>query len=134
MYDLPSEEVGEPGLPDDFHRLQANFLSETCQPPNIPTSEIFTPSDLNLYYDPRHTNWYKRPDWYLVLGVSPTWEGDLRLSYVTWQEKVNPFVVVELLIVILLIIYLVIKLLLSNFIKSLYLNLKFVSPKLKKVI
>ncbi|MEA5569636.1 Uma2 family endonuclease [Calothrix sp. UHCC 0171] len=97
MYDLPSEEIGESGLPDEFHRLQANLLSETCQPPNIDTSEKFTPSDLNLYYDPRHTNWYKRPDWYLVVGVAPEWENDLRWSYVVWQEGVRPFLMVELL-------------------------------------
>jgi Uma2 family endonuclease len=97
MYDLPSEEVGDPGLPDEFHRKQANFLSETCLPPNIEASKVFTASDLNLYYDPRHTNWYKRPDWYLVLGVAPEWENDLRWSYVVWQEGVRPFLMVELL-------------------------------------
>ncbi|RAM50380.1 MAG: hypothetical protein C6Y22_17435 [Hapalosiphonaceae cyanobacterium JJU2] len=53
---------------------------------------------INLYYDSRHPPWYKRPDWYAVLGVSRLYEEkDLRLSYVVWQEGVNPFVVVELL-------------------------------------
>jgi hypothetical protein len=23
-----------------------------------------------LYYDSKHTQWYKRPDWFAVLGVS----------------------------------------------------------------
>ncbi len=32
IYDLPSELVGESGLPDEFHRIQADLLSETCQP------------------------------------------------------------------------------------------------------
>ncbi|MEY2978569.1 MAG: hypothetical protein RLZZ435_2708, partial [Cyanobacteriota bacterium] len=32
MYDLPSEEVGEPGLPDEFHRLQAELMEKTYQP------------------------------------------------------------------------------------------------------
>lgn len=32
MYDLPSKLVGESGLPDEFHRIQADLLSETCQP------------------------------------------------------------------------------------------------------
>jgi hypothetical protein len=36
MYDLPSELVGESGLPDEFHCLQATLLSETCQPINCP--------------------------------------------------------------------------------------------------
>lgn len=40
----------------------------------------------------------KRPDWFGVVGVGKLYKGqDLRLSYVTWQEPANPFVVVELL-------------------------------------
>jgi Uma2 family endonuclease len=55
-------------------------------------------ADLNLYYDPRHPQWYKRPDWFLVVGVaSARRQADLRWSYVVWQEGVNPFLVVELL-------------------------------------
>jgi Uma2 family endonuclease len=98
MYDLPSELVGESGLPDEFHRIQAELLSETCQPPNYLPEDILLASDLNLYYDPRHPLWYKRPDWYMVLGVpSINEQQDLRLSYVVWQEGVDPFLVVELL-------------------------------------
>lgn len=54
--------------------------------------------DLNVYYDPNNTRRYKRPDWFGVVGV-PYFdrEQDLRLSYVIWQEDVNPFIVVELL-------------------------------------
>jgi Uma2 family endonuclease len=66
-------------------------------PANIPDAEIFTACDLNLYYDPHHTNWYKRPDWYLVVGTLADWGNDLRLSYVVWQEGVRPFLIVELL-------------------------------------
>ncbi len=51
-----------------------------------------------LYYDVRHPLRHKRPDWFAVLGTSKLYEGrDLRLSYVVWQEGVNPFIVVELL-------------------------------------
>jgi Uma2 family endonuclease len=53
---------------------------------------------MNLYYDGRHHSWYKRPDWFGVVGVSRLYdEKDLRLSYVMWQEVVAPTVVVELL-------------------------------------
>ena len=53
---------------------------------------------MNLYYDVDHPLWHKRPDWFAVVGVPRLYEGqDLRLSYVVWQERVNPFVVVELL-------------------------------------
>jgi Uma2 family endonuclease len=98
MYDLKSEDPEEPGLPDEFHDLQPELLRLTFHPANYPSDQIFVASDLNLYYDPRHPQWYKRPDWFAVLGVSRLYEQqDLRLSYVTWQEGVNPFVVVELL-------------------------------------
>ena len=98
MYDLPSENPEEPGLPDEFHDFQPELLRLTFRPPHYPADRIFTGSDLNLYYDVRHTQWYKRPDWFAVLGVDRLYEEkDLRLSYVIWQEGVNPFVVVELL-------------------------------------
>lgn len=98
MYDLPSEDPEEPGLPDEFHLLQSELLRLMFRPPTYREDQVFTASDLNLYYDVRHPQWYKRPDWFAVLGVSRLYEEqDLRLSYVTWQEGVNPFVVVELL-------------------------------------
>jgi len=98
MYDLPSELVGESGLPDEFHRIQAHLLSETCKPVGYSPEEILLARDLNLYYDPRHTDWYKRPDWYMVLGVpKATQQSELRLSYLIWQEGVAPFLIVELL-------------------------------------
>ncbi|MBD2168743.1 Uma2 family endonuclease [Calothrix membranacea FACHB-236] len=98
MYDLPSELIGESGLPDEFHCIQADLLTETCQPLKYLPTEILLASDLNLYYNPRHPLWYKRPDWYVVLGVAgASQQQDLRLSYVVWQEGINPFLVVELL-------------------------------------
>lgn len=98
MYDLPSEDPEEPGLPDEFHLWQAELLSQTFRPPTHPPERVFVASDLNLYYDPQNTGWYKRPDWFAVVGVSRLYEGrDLRLSYVCWQEGVRPVVVVELL-------------------------------------
>jgi Uma2 family endonuclease len=98
MYDLPSEDLEEPGLPDEFHDFQPKLLRETCVPPTYPASERFVGADLNLYYDSRHTGWYKRPDWFLCLGVTPgEMQEDLRWSYVIWQEGVAPFLVVELL-------------------------------------
>ncbi len=91
MYDLPSEK-------DDFHFLQPLLLFLTFLPVNWSQEQVYSAADLNLYYDVRHPQWYKRPDWFGVVGVPKLYEGrDLRLSYVTWQEGVNPFVVVELL-------------------------------------
>lgn len=98
MYDLPSDNPQEPGLPDEFHLLQPQILSQTFRPLAYPPERLFTASDLNLYYDVNHTGWYKRPDWFAAVGV-PRFvrPGELRLSYVLWQEGVAPLVVVELL-------------------------------------
>lgn len=99
MYDLPYEKgPEEPGLPDEFHDIQPQLLSETFLPPDEPSDRIFTASDMNLYYDVHNQLWYKRPDWFAAVGVSRlSREGDMRLSYVMWQELVSPFVVVELI-------------------------------------
>jgi Uma2 family endonuclease len=98
MYDLPSEDPEKPGLPDEFHDLQPQLLSATFRPSGYNRREIFTGTDLNLYYDVDHSQWYKRPNWFGVVGVPRLYEGrDLRLSYVVWQEQVNPAVIVELL-------------------------------------
>ncbi len=99
MYDLPSEDPEEPGLPDEFHEFQPKLLRETYQPPKSSDERpFFIGVDLNLYYDSRHTLWHKRPDWFLVLGVKAAEEqSKLRWSYVTWNEGVNPFLVIELL-------------------------------------
>jgi Uma2 family endonuclease len=98
MYDLPSEDPEEPGLPDQFHEYQPQLLRETCQLPDISPDEYLTCADLNLYYDSRNPLWHKRPDWFLVLGAAPGRTiTDLRWSYVAWVEQVNPYLVVELL-------------------------------------
>jgi Uma2 family endonuclease len=98
MYDLPSENPEDPGLPDDFHYYQPQLLRETFTPPNYPSDQVYVASDLNLYYDVHHPTWYKRPDWFAVLGVPKLYkQRDLRMSYVTWQEKEVPFMAVELL-------------------------------------
>lgn len=98
MYDLPSEDPEEPGLPDEFHDLQPQLLSRTLQLVEYTRDRCFTASDLNLYYDINHPLWHKRPDWFLVVDVPRLYRGeDLRRSYVTWQEGKSPDVVVEFL-------------------------------------
>ena len=85
MYDLPSEEPEEPGLPDEFHLLQPQLLLLTFQPPNWEINQVFNAAALNLYYDVKHPLWHKRPDWFGVVGVSRLYDDrDLRLSYVIW--------------------------------------------------
>jgi Uma2 family endonuclease len=98
MYDLPSEDPREPGLPDEFHEFQPQLLRETFLSPEYPLDDVFIGTDINLYYDGLHPQWYKRPDWFLVLGVARAQvQAELRLSYVVWQESVDPFLMVELL-------------------------------------
>ncbi|MGI0488994.1 Uma2 family endonuclease [Pantanalinema rosaneae CENA516] len=98
MYDLPSDNPQEPGLPDEFHDLQPQLLSATLRLSHYSSEQLFTGTDLNLYYDIRHLLRYKRPDWFLALGVPRLYDGtELRMSYVIWQEGISPFVVVELL-------------------------------------
>jgi Uma2 family endonuclease len=98
MYDLPSEDPEEPGLPDEYHDLQPQLLSRTLHLTQYSRNQWFTGSDLNLYYDENHQKWYKRPDWFLAVGVSRMYDGDdLRRSFVVWQEGKVPDVVVEFL-------------------------------------
>lgn len=98
MYDLPSEEKEDSGLPDQYHIWQADLLEKTFFPPNYPRNQILVASDLNIYYDLKHSTWYKRPDWFAVLGVDRLYEQrESRLSYVIWQEGVAPFIAIELL-------------------------------------
>jgi Uma2 family endonuclease len=98
MYDLPSEDPEEPGLPDEFHDFQPDLLRDTFVLRTEPSIETFIAANLNLYYDSRHPRWYKRPDWFLVLNANPLASPtEMRLSYVMWQETVAPFLVVELL-------------------------------------
>jgi Uma2 family endonuclease len=98
MYDLPSEDSEEPGLPDEFHDLQPQLLSRTLWLLGYSRQKCFTASDLNLYYDVKHPLWHKRPDWFLVVDVPRLYQGkELRRSYVLWQEGKSPTVVVEFL-------------------------------------
>jgi len=98
MFDLPSEDPEEPGLPDMFHLIQPRLLEYSFRPPQYSRDEMFIASNVNVYYDYKNTHWYTRPDWYVVLGVQRLYAGNiLRYSYVIWQEEVSPFIVVELL-------------------------------------
>jgi Uma2 family endonuclease len=98
MHDLPSDDPLETGLPDEFHGLQPQLLADTLSLNNYSPDEVFHAFDLNLYYDAQNTGWYKRPDWFLVVGVARLYQGlTTRSSYVIWDEKVPPVLVVEFL-------------------------------------
>jgi Uma2 family endonuclease len=98
MYDLPSEDPEEEGLPNTYHWSQGDLLRKTCQPINYYPDKLFSACDLNLYYDVNHPNWYKRPDWFVAIAVDRLYKKtDPRQSYVIWQEEISPLIVVELL-------------------------------------
>ena len=98
MYDLPSEDPEEPGLPNIYHGLQPQALDETLFLPQYPADQVFYAFDLNLYYDSNNTGWHKRPDWFLCVGVPSLYKGLVkRYSYVMWEERVAPTVVIEFL-------------------------------------
>lgn len=51
-----------------------------------------------MYYNTMDVKQYKRPDWFAVVGLpKEAPQPQMRLSYVTWQEGVDPLIVVELL-------------------------------------
>ncbi len=85
-------------MPDEFHAHQAALLDETFRPPVYWPDHYYSAIDMNLYYDARQPYWYKRPDWFGVIGVPRFYEQrDMRLSYVAWQEQAVPLIVMELL-------------------------------------
>ncbi len=92
MFELPSDDPEEPGLPDYFHYLQPPLLSQTCHT----GGPCFSCGDMQIYFDENHPLYYKRADWFVAL-VPPTYYGFKRESFLVWQEKAVPFLVVELL-------------------------------------
>jgi Uma2 family endonuclease len=98
MYDLPSEDPRESGLPDEFHDLQPQLLSRTLRLTGHSSDRCFAGSDMNLYYSVEHPLWHKRPDWFLVVDAPRLYgDYDLRNSFVVWDEGKAPSIIVELL-------------------------------------
>jgi Uma2 family endonuclease len=80
MHNLSHEDATEPGLPDEFHGVQPQLLTEVLLSDSMTIAgflrdQIFVAADLNIYYDPDNTNWHKRPDWFLVVGGSRLYRG-----------------------------------------------------------
>jgi Uma2 family endonuclease len=93
MYDLPSEEIGDPGMPDQYNVRPLILLHETFRPPAVPTDEVFSAIELNLYYDESHPRWYVQPDWFGVIGAPQI---PFRWRYAIWEEQAAPLIVVEM--------------------------------------
>jgi Uma2 family endonuclease len=101
MHNLSHEDPRSSGLPDEFHGVQPQLLTEVLLSDSMTIAgcsrdQVFMAADLNIYYDPNNTNWYKRPDWFLVVGGSRLYRGQTsRSSYVMWDEKVPPVLMLE---------------------------------------
>lgn len=93
MYDLPSEDLGDPRMPDKYNVHPLILLHETFRPHAVPTDEVFSAIELNLYYDERHPRWYVQPDWFGVIGAPQI---PFRWRYAIWEEQAPPLIVAEM--------------------------------------
>jgi Uma2 family endonuclease len=90
--DMPVRNTQEP--------WQSALLSTTIEPvlrKSYPAGDYFIGQDNGIYWEfttPPALG-CKSPDWYLVLEVPHLLEGQLRRSYVLWQEMVHPFIILE---------------------------------------
>jgi Uma2 family endonuclease len=79
---------------------QSSLLSDTLEPvlrKRNPDGDYFIGQDCGIYWeksDPPALG-CKAPDWYLVIDVPRLLGGQIRRSYVLWQEMVSPFMLLE---------------------------------------
>lgn len=106
---------GEPAAPPDHKQLpdhdgaivqnfqeqhQNHLLTESLLPllrELYPDGQFCIGCDSGIYW--RWTNpvldGCKAPDWFLVVGVPPMLDGEMRRSYVLWREVIKPLIVIE---------------------------------------
>jgi Uma2 family endonuclease len=95
---LPSND----GVPvrNSLEPWQSALLSETLEPvlrQKHPAGDYFIGQDCGIYWEKTEppASGCKAPDWYLVPGVPRLLNGQLRRSYVLWQELALPLVLLE---------------------------------------
>jgi Uma2 family endonuclease len=96
--DLPDKD----GVPvrNSLEPWQSSLLSETLEPvlrQRNPEGNYFIGQDCGIYWektDPPALG-CRAPDWYLVLDVPRLLDGQMRRSYVLWQEMVSPLMILE---------------------------------------
>lgn len=96
--DLPEKD----GVPvrNSLEPWQSALLSETLDPvlrKKHPEGDYFIGQDCGIYWEKTEPAMLgcKAPDWYLVLNVPRLLDGQMRRSYVLWQEMVTPFLLLE---------------------------------------
>jgi Uma2 family endonuclease len=90
------------GVPvrNSFEPFQSTLLTESLRPVLLrlrPELDFFIGQDCGIYWrrlDPPLRG-AKSPDWYLVLGVPHLLDGEMRRSYVLWQELFAPALILE---------------------------------------
>jgi Uma2 family endonuclease len=96
--DLPDTD----GLPvENAQESPQNWMLTSALEPLLrqrhPDGQYFIGHDVGIYY--RLTNpplqGCKSPDWFYVPNVSPLWNGEVRRSYVLWQEPAVPLIILE---------------------------------------
>jgi Uma2 family endonuclease len=79
---------------------QSNLLTESLEPrldERYPGRQYCIGADSGIYWKVANPplDGCKAPDWFLVPGVESMLNGELRRSYVLWQEGMRPLVVIE---------------------------------------
>ena len=88
-------------VPDNFQAAPQSSLFTGCLAPRLaelfPDGQYSVGQDSFIYW--RHTDspleGCKAPDWFLVVGVPPMLRGEIRRSYVLWDEGVLPLLAIE---------------------------------------
>ncbi len=96
--DLPEDDGT---VPTSFlERPQTSLLTGAMMPclrRRFPDGKFAVGADSLIYWRLTHppTRGARAPDWFLVLGVEPMLNGEVRRSYVMWDEVIAPLLVVE---------------------------------------
>lgn len=86
---------------ENFYQPEQSFLLTGSLTPHLdrlhPDGRYAIGSDSGIYWElkPNVLDGCRAPDWFYIPGVPKTLGGILRKSYVMWQEKVPPRLVVE---------------------------------------
>lgn len=91
----------EDGIPvkNTVEHPQCILLTDSFRPvarQRHPDDHYFIGQDCGIYWklpDPKPR--VEAPDWFYVPGVPPTFQGQVRRSYVMWHEIITPWVILE---------------------------------------
>ncbi len=96
--DLP---VTDGSVPTSYHESPQTATLTGCFTPVLrrryPDGRYSIGMDSFIYWRLTNppTRGAKAPDWFLVVGVEPMLDGEIRRSYVLWHELISPLLVIE---------------------------------------